>query len=86
MSKYCISNYNRLKQQLVSNCQGKLLKGILFLQGSAAPHKAAIMHQKVSYFQVEALKYLTYSPDLAPSDSYISPKETPKGKKVFEPH
>jgi hypothetical protein len=37
----------KLKHKLVSKLQGKLSKGILSLQDNAAPHKAAIMHQKL---------------------------------------
>jgi hypothetical protein len=36
------------KQQLVSKCQGKLLKGILRLRDNAVPHNAAITHQKLA--------------------------------------
>jgi hypothetical protein len=44
------------------------LKGILFLQDNAAPHKAAITHQKLADLHCEALmKHPAYSPDVAPS-------------------
>jgi hypothetical protein len=46
------------------------LKGILF-QENAAPHKAAIMHQKLADLHFEVLKHLAYSSDLAPSDYYL---------------
>jgi hypothetical protein len=47
-----------------------LSKRILFFQDTAAPHKAAVTHQKLAYFRCPA-----YSPDLAPSDYlFIRPK------------
>jgi hypothetical protein len=46
MARYCVALLNKLKQQLVSKCRGKLSKKILFLQDNAAPHKATITHQK----------------------------------------
>jgi histone-lysine N-methyltransferase SETMAR len=49
-------------------------KGIWFLQDSAAPHKAAITHQKLADLRkIEVLKHLANSPDLAPSDYYLFP-------------
>jgi histone-lysine N-methyltransferase SETMAR len=71
---------DKLKQQLVSKRRGKLLKGIVFLQDNVAPHKAAIMHQKLADVLFEVLKHLAYSPDLAPSDCYLYPNL----KKVFK--
>jgi hypothetical protein len=50
-----------------------LSKGILFLQDSAAPHKAAITHQKLAEIHFEVLKHPAYSPDSAPSDYYLFP-------------
>jgi histone-lysine N-methyltransferase SETMAR len=49
------------------------LKGILFLQGNAALHIAAIMHQKLADLHFEVLKHPAYSPDLAPMDYYLFP-------------
>jgi hypothetical protein len=48
-----------------------LSKGILFLQDSAAPHKAVIMQQKLADLHFEVLKHLAYSPDLAHLDYYL---------------
>jgi hypothetical protein len=59
---------DKLKQQLVSKLRGKLLKGTVFLQNNDAPHKLAIMHQKLTDLHFEVLKHLAYSPNLAPSD------------------
>jgi hypothetical protein len=53
-AKYYIALLDKLKQQLVSKCRGKLLKGILFLQDNAAPHKAAITHRN---WQIFTLKF-----------------------------
>jgi hypothetical protein len=48
-----------------------LSKGILFLQDNAAPHKAAITHQKLADLHIEVLKHPAYSPDLVPSYYYL---------------
>jgi hypothetical protein len=58
-AKYYVALLNKLKQQLVSKCLGKLSKGILFLQDNAAPHKAAITrtHQKLEDLHFEVLKH-----------------------------
>jgi histone-lysine N-methyltransferase SETMAR len=53
----------------------------LFLQDNAAAHKAAITHQKLAYLHFEVLKYLAYSPDLAPWDYYLFPNL--KGRKFL---
>jgi hypothetical protein len=59
MAKYYVALLNKLKQQLVSEHRFKLSRGILFFQDNAAPHKAAIMHQKLADFHSEVLKDLT---------------------------
>jgi hypothetical protein len=68
-AKYNIALLDNLKQQLVPKCQGKLLKGILFLQDNSDPHKEAIIQQKLADFHFEIPKHSAYySPDLFPSD------------------
>jgi hypothetical protein len=83
MAKYYVAFFDKLKQQLASEHRGKLLKGILFLQENAAPHKVAITHQKLADLYFEDLKHLAYSPDLALSDYYLFPnlKKHLKGRK-----
>jgi hypothetical protein len=68
---YYVALLDKLKQQLVSKHRGKLSKGILFLQGIVAAHKAAITHKKLADLHFEVLKHPTNSPDLAPSDYYL---------------
>jgi histone-lysine N-methyltransferase SETMAR len=68
MTKYYVACLDKRKQQLVSKCQGKLSKGILFLQDNVAPHKAVTTHQKQADLHFEVLKHPAYSPDLAPSN------------------
>jgi histone-lysine N-methyltransferase SETMAR len=55
----------------------------LFLQDNAAPHKAAITHQKLADIHFEVQKHPAYSPDLAPPDYYLFPnlKKHLKGRK-----
>jgi hypothetical protein len=51
----------------------RLPKGILFLQDNAAPHKAAITHQKLADLHFEVLKHPACSPDFALSDYCLFP-------------
>jgi hypothetical protein len=83
MAKYCVALLNKLSQQLVSECRGKLSKVFLFLQGNAAHHEVTITHQKLADIHFEVLKHPAYSPDLASSDCYLFPnlKKHLKGRK-----
>jgi histone-lysine N-methyltransferase SETMAR len=85
-AKYCIALLDKMKQQMISKHRIKLLKGILFLQDNVAPHKVAIMHQKLADLHFEVLQHLAYSPDLAPSDFCLFPnlKKCLKGRKVLK--
>jgi hypothetical protein len=67
-AQYYVALLNKLKQQLVSKHQGKLSKGILFLQDNAVAHSAAITHQKFADLHSEVLNHLACSPDLATSE------------------
>jgi histone-lysine N-methyltransferase SETMAR len=82
-AKYYVAFLDKLKQQLVSTCLGNLSNGILFLQDSAASHKAVITHERLTHLHFEVLNHPTYSPDLAPSDYCVSPhlKKHLKGRK-----
>jgi hypothetical protein len=66
---------------VVSKHQGKLSKGILFLQDNAAPHKVAITHQKLADLHFEVQKHPAYSPNLAPLNYYLFPDF--KGRKFL---
>jgi hypothetical protein len=81
--KYYVALLDKMEQQLVSKHRGKLSKGILFHQDSAAPHKVVNTHQKLADLHVEVLKHLAYSPDLAFSDYSLFPnlKKHLKGRK-----
>jgi histone-lysine N-methyltransferase SETMAR len=82
-AKYYVALLDEMKQQLVSKPQSKLSKRILFLQDNAAPHNAAITHQKLADLHFEVLKHPAYSPDLVPSDYCLFPnlKKQLKGRK-----
>jgi histone-lysine N-methyltransferase SETMAR len=82
-AKCYVALLDKMKQQLVSKGRGKLSKGILFFQGNADPHKAAITQQKLADTHFEVLKHPAYSPDLAPSDYCLFPnhKKHLKGRK-----
>jgi transposase len=58
----------------------------LFLLDNAALHKAVITHQKLADLHFEVPKHPTYSPDLTPSDYYLSPylKKHLKGRKFSD--
>jgi hypothetical protein len=61
MAKYYVALLEKLKQQLVSKHQGKLSKGILFLQDNSAPHKVAITHQEFAALHFEVLKHCSFA-------------------------
>jgi hypothetical protein len=73
MAEYSVAFFNNLKQQLVSIHGGRLLKGILFLQDSADPYRAAITNQKLANLYFEVQKHPAHSPDLASSDYCLFP-------------
>jgi hypothetical protein len=53
-AKYYVALLDKLNKTLVSKHQGKLSKGILFLQENvAAPHKAAIEELKLADFTLK---------------------------------
>jgi hypothetical protein len=70
---------------LYPNITASFRKDSLFLQDSAAPYEAYIVHQTSVDLHFEVLKYLAYSPDLIPSDYYLfhNLKNRLKGKKFF---
>jgi hypothetical protein len=72
-AKQYVALLDELKQQLVFKRRGRLSKGILFLQDSAAPQKEAIMNRKLADLHFEVLQYQAYSPDLTTSDYYSFP-------------
>jgi histone-lysine N-methyltransferase SETMAR len=84
-AKYYIALLDSLKQQSISKHRDKLSKGILFLQNNPAPHKVAIMHQKLADLHSEVLKHPAYSPCVAPSDYCLFPnlKKCLKGRKFL---
>jgi hypothetical protein len=59
-AKYNIALLSKMNQELVSKCQGKLSKEILFLQVSDTPQKAVIMHQKLADLHFELLTHPAY--------------------------
>jgi hypothetical protein len=67
----CISWQTEAAAGLQTSWQA--LKGILFLQDIAAPHKAAITHQKCADLHFEVMKHLVFSPDFDPLDYYLFP-------------
>lgn len=85
MTKYYVVLLNKLKQQMVSEGRGKISNGILFLQGNAISHKAAIMDQKLAGLHSEVLQHLAHSCDVAPSDHYLfhNLKKHLKGRKIL---
>jgi hypothetical protein len=56
----CVTLLDKVKQHLVSKLRGMLSKRILFLQDSGAPHKVAIIHQKLTDLNSEFKKHLAY--------------------------
>jgi histone-lysine N-methyltransferase SETMAR len=46
-------------------------KGVVFHQDNARPHVSKMTQQKIKELNWEILDHPSYSPDLAPSDSYL---------------
>jgi hypothetical protein len=93
MSRACLKTYKRfcvhLEHNSLNTYVGVLIslwlsKVILFLQNNAAPHKAAITHQKSADFHFQVVKQPANSPDLAPSDYYLFPNLFTKPK-TYQP-
>jgi len=64
---------DKVKQAMVSKQQGKLSKGVLFLQDNASSHMAAITQQKLVDLHFEVLTHPAHSSDLAASDYHLFP-------------
>jgi hypothetical protein len=60
-AKYYVALLDEMKQHLISKHRSNFSKRILFLQDNAAPHNAAITHQKLAdlHFDVEKPDLLT---------------------------
>ena len=63
---------DKVKQAMVSKQQGKLSKGVLFLQ-DASSHTAAITQRKLADLHFEVLTHPAHSSDLAASDYHLFP-------------
>ena len=69
--------YSSLMVQLKDILEEKRLrnftKGVLFLHDNAPSHRALATQKKLAYLGFHCLDQPPYSPDLAPSDYYLSP-------------
>ena len=75
-------NLRQLCQEIARNRQGKLTRDVLLLQDNAPAHISQVVINSVpecgfdlctlTYFEI--LPYLLFSPDMAPSDSYLFQK------------
>jgi histone-lysine N-methyltransferase SETMAR len=70
---YYTSLLDKVKQAMVSKQQGKLSKGVLFLQDNASSRMAAITQQKLADLHFEVLTHPAHSSDLAASDYHLFP-------------
>jgi hypothetical protein len=62
---YDVALLDKLKQQLVSKCWGKLSKGILVLQDKAVPSQGSHYAAEIGRSSLGSYeKHLSYSPDL----------------------
>ena len=71
---YYAGDLRQLRQEIIRNRQGKLTRDGLLLQDNATAHTSQVFITSVHECGFEILPYLPYSPDMAPSDSYLFPK------------
>ena len=72
-ASYYSSLLDKVKKAMHPKGWGKLLQGVLFLQGNASSHTVTITHRKLADLHSEVLKYPIFSPDVAPSDYHLFP-------------
>ena len=72
-AEYYSSLLVELKDILNEKRRGKVTKVVLFLHDNAPPQRALATQKKLAYLGFQCLDLPPYSPDLAPSDYYLSP-------------
>jgi histone-lysine N-methyltransferase SETMAR len=75
--KYNSNLLTRLDKKICEKRPGLQKKNIIFLQDNAPAHKRVLAMRKLRDLHYELLEHPPYSPDLAPSDFYPSPKLNP---------
>ena len=71
---YCAAEFRRLRKEIARKRTGKLTRGVLLLQDNAPAHTSQVAMTAATECGFEVLPHLPYSPDMAPSDSYMFPK------------
>jgi histone-lysine N-methyltransferase SETMAR len=64
----------KVRQAIKEKRRGKLRCGVLFHQDNAPPHKSCVSMAAIHNAGFEIFQQPPYSPDLAPSDYFLSPK------------
>jgi len=80
--EYHLSLLVQLKDILKGKCDGKVIKGVLFLHDYAPAHRALATQKKLAYLGFHCLDHPPYSLGLAPSDYHLFPglKKQLKGR------
>ena len=69
-----VGELRRLRQEIARKRQGKLTRGVLLLQDIAPSHTSQVAITAATECGLNILHYPPYSPDMASSDLYLSPK------------
>jgi len=73
---YC-ETLKKLRRAIQNKRRILLSATFLLLHDNARPHSAAQTQDPITSFRWEQMDHPPYSPDLAPSDFYLLPKEVP---------
>ena len=72
--EYYAGKLRRLRQEIARKRRGKLTHSVLLLQDNAPAHTSQVAMAAATECELQFLPHPQYSPDMAPSDSYLFPK------------
>ena len=75
--EYYAGVFRWLRQVIARNGQGKLTQGVLLLQDNAPAHTSQVDMTAATKCGFKILLHQPYSPDMAPSDFSLFPKQKP---------
>ena len=82
---YYANLLDQLRTVIREKRRGKLSKGILLRQDNARVHTCKIAMDAVERNGYELIPHPAYSPDLAPSDYFLFPKDCKDSKFCYQP-
>ena len=75
--EYYANVIKQLRVAIKEKRRGKLAAGVLLLHDNAPVHKSRVAQTAIRECKYEQINHPPYSPDLAPSDYYVSKFEVP---------